>query len=51
VTYEHFVGPIPAGHDIDHLCRTPPCCNPTHLEVVRRAVNTQRGMRHWRIGA
>lgn len=33
-TYEHFVGPIPDGHQIDHLCRVPPCCNPEHLRPL-----------------
>lgn len=31
VSYEHFVGPIPPGLELDHLCRNPPCVNPTHL--------------------
>ena len=48
VTYEHFVGPIPGGLDIDHLCRTPPCCNPTHLEPVTRSVNNLRGRLSWK---
>lgn len=34
---------IPAGMVIDHLCRTPACVNPGHLEVVTVAVNTERG--------
>ena len=36
-------GPIPAGLDIDHLCRTRACCNPDHLEPVTRQVNLLRG--------
>ena len=43
VTYEHFVGPIPDGLTIDHLCRTPSCVNPEHLEPVPLAVNVRRG--------
>lgn len=26
-------GPIPDGHDVDHLCRVPACINPEHLQV------------------
>ena len=32
--YEHFVGPIPEGYWIDHLCRVRRCVNPDHLAVV-----------------
>jgi hypothetical protein len=40
--YEAFVGPIPEGMEIDHLCRQPSCCNPDHLESVTRAENMAR---------
>lgn len=43
VAYEEFVAPIPAGFVIDHLCRTPSCVNPQHLEVVTQAENVRRG--------
>lgn len=43
VAYEAFVAPIPDGLTIDHLCRTPSCCNPEHLEPVSMAVNIKRG--------
>ena len=42
VSYETFVGPIPEGLQIDHLCRNRPCINPDHLEPVTAAVNQQR---------
>jgi hypothetical protein len=42
VAYEALVGPIPANHDIDHLCRNKSCCNPLHLEVVTQRENTLR---------
>lgn len=42
VTYEHFVGPIPDGLELDHLCRVRGCCNPAHLEAVTRRVNFLR---------
>jgi hypothetical protein len=41
--YEMIVGEIPEGLVIDHLCRTPPCVNPRHLEPVTRRENTLRG--------
>jgi hypothetical protein len=40
--YEQKVGPIPEGLEIDHLCRTPLCVNPTHLEPVTHAENRRR---------
>lgn len=43
VVYEHRVGPIPDGLDLDHLCRVPACCNPAHLEPVTHRENTLRG--------
>ena len=41
--YEHYVGPIPAGKVLDHLCRTPRCANPQHLEPVTQRENILRG--------
>lgn len=34
---------IPAGMDVDHLCRNPRCVNPEHLEVVTHRENLLRG--------
>lgn len=42
--YEILVGEIPAGLDIDHLCRNHACCNPGHLEPVDRRTNLLRGV-------
>lgn len=54
--YEHAVGPIPKGLELDHLCHTRDlsccggvscphrrCVNPKHLEVVTHKVNAHRG--------
>jgi len=43
VAYEHFVGPIKEGLEIDHLCRTRRCVNPEHLEAVTHSENQRRG--------
>lgn len=44
LSYEVFIGPIPDGMDLDHLCRNRCCCNPAHLEPVTRSENSRRGM-------
>lgn len=43
VYYEVFVGPIPDGLHIDHLCRVTNCVNPAHLEPVTHRENLMRG--------
>ncbi len=40
--YELWVGPIPDGLVVDHLCRVPNCFNPLHLEPVTHAENNRR---------
>lgn len=42
VSYLLFKGEIPAGTEIDHLCRNKLCVNPDHLEAVTHQVNMQR---------
>lgn len=39
VSYEAFVGPIPAGIEVCHSCDTPPCVNPSHLFLGTRQDN------------
>lgn len=43
LSYETFVGPIPDGLQIDHLCRNRACFAPSHLEPVTCRVNVLRG--------
>jgi len=41
--YKTLIGPLPEGTEIDHLCRNPPCVNPTHMEPVTHRENVLRG--------
>jgi hypothetical protein len=43
VAYELLRGPIPKGLSLDHLCRTPACVNPAHMEPVPVLTNILRG--------
>lgn len=43
VSYEHFVGPVPARRELHHLCGDPTCVNPDHLRAVTHA---QHGAAH-----
>ena len=42
LVYAHAVAPIPAGMQVDHLCRVTDCCRPDHLEVVTAQENIRR---------
>jgi HNH endonuclease len=46
LSYEHYVGPIPAGFQIDHVrsrgCASRLCVNPAHLEAVTQKENILR---------
>ena len=43
VSYEHFVGPIPEGKQLDHyFCNTPSCVNPKHVRPVTAHENILR---------
>jgi hypothetical protein len=43
-SYELHAGPVPAGMELDHLCRTRHCVNPAHLEPVTKLENVRRGI-------
>jgi len=41
--YEALIGKIPSDLTLDHLCRTPQCINPEHMEPVTNRENILRG--------
>lgn len=43
LSYEFYVGEIPSGCVIDHLCRVRNCVNPNHLQAVSQKLNVARG--------
>ncbi len=43
VAYEFWVGPIPDGLTLDHLCKNRACFNPGHLELATSGENVMRG--------
>lgn len=44
--YLELVGPIPAGHELDHDCRRRACCWTEHLTPVTRSANEH--LKRWR---
>lgn len=42
-SYERFIGKVPDGLFLDHLCRVRNCVNPHHLEPVTNQENVIRG--------
>lgn len=42
LSYLTFVGPIPTGMHLDHICRNTRCIKPDHLEPVTQAENNRR---------
>lgn len=43
LSFSLLVGPIPAGFQLDHLCRNRRCINPSHLQIVTTKQNVLRG--------
>ena len=43
MAYWLWVGPIPDGMVVDHLCRNRACVKPGHLEAVTQSLNAIRG--------
>src|SRR6516165_5484147 len=42
VAYEFYVGPVPKGLELDHLCHNKLCVNPEHLQAVTHSENLRR---------
>ena len=40
-SYGRFVGPVPAGHEVDHICHNTSCVNPEHLRPVSPKQNQE----------
>ncbi len=46
--WQNFVGEIPKGYEINHLCKNRRCCNINHLECIPASVHRSKdnGLRY-----
>lgn len=51
LSHEFYIGPIPDGMVVDHLCRVRNCVNPLHLQAVPQKVNVDRGRVKYAVAA
>lgn len=51
LAYTFWLGAVPEGLVLDHLCRVRNCVNPAHLEPVTQAENMRRGIGGWQHAA
>lgn len=50
-SWEHHMGPVPAGYTLDHLCKVKRCVNPAHLRILPNYENARRtNGRDWPLG-
>lgn len=41
-SYQLFIGDIPPGYIVTHICKNVLCVNPYHLKIVKRLNNTKK---------
>lgn len=46
-SFSHFVGPIPAHLEVDHICRNRACVRPDHLQLLSHGENCRRARLGW----
>lgn len=44
--YEHFIGKIQEGFELDHICRNRSCVNPEHLQQVTHKENMSNAVEY-----
>jgi hypothetical protein len=45
VAHELFIGPIPEGYHVDHICKNRACVRPDHLQVLTHFENSGQARR------